>query len=262
MKSRAAVIQFIKAGALPKEGYRLFAVIYGANHPFLKLARHLTPITHAILVTTLARQHNIKLAVTPSSSQSLPKKTVTLNLSQGPSVKTTKPIESSQGLSVKPSPQKFSFREKFPFLNNPDCPQELKVLATDSITTYHNYVAAHAALFDATTKEEEFEAVKTCVENYIENRQVFREFNYYNKHKAVLGLHPIFKQFNELAKLRKLLPIELPLKLKKLEHNIWRIQSQLKNKKEKHLVVAREKSLQSKKAQLQEVKRLIESYSK
>ncbi|WP_421977839.1 hypothetical protein [Roseivirga seohaensis] len=251
MKSRAAVIQFIKAGALPKEGYRLFAVIYGTNHPFLKLARHLTPITHAILVNTLARQHNIKLAVTPSA----------------PSVISSGAAQKPRSLGVseltsKPSPQKFSFREKFPFLSNPDCPQELKVLATDSITTYHNYVAAHAALFDATTKEEEFEAVKTCVENYIENRQIFREFDYYNKHKAVLGLHPIFKQFNELAKLRKLLPVELPIKQKKLEHNIWRIESQLKNKKEKHLTVAREKSLQSKKAQLQEVKRLIENYKK
>lgn len=249
MKSRVAVIQFIKAGAVPSEGYRLFALIYGANHPFLKLARHLTPITHSILVNTLARQHNIKLAVT-------------LSVSQSPSVKTATPIESSQGLSVKPSPQKFSFREKYPFLSEPNCPPELKILAADGISLYHQYVKAHAAMFDASTREQEFEAVKACVEGYIENRQIFREFDYYKKHSAVLGLHPIFKEFNQLAKIRKLLPIELPVKLKKLEHNIWRIQSQLKNPKEKHLTVAREKSLKSKQAQLQEVKRLIEFYSK
>ncbi len=35
------------------------------------------------------------------------------------------------------------FREDWPFLSEPDCPTELKALAADMITSWHNYVNAH-----------------------------------------------------------------------------------------------------------------------
>lgn len=38
------------------------------------------------------------------------------------------------------------FREKYPFLNSPDCPDVLKILVADMFTAYGNYKAAHARL--------------------------------------------------------------------------------------------------------------------
>ena len=45
------------------------------------------------------------------------------------------------------------FREDWPFLSEPDCPTELKALAADMITSWHNYVNAHEDLFKCTTPE-------------------------------------------------------------------------------------------------------------
>lgn len=58
------------------------------------------------------------------------------------------------------------FREKYPFLNSPDCPDILKVLVADMFTAYGEYKAAHARLQelgdeDSTTAAAECEKVVT-----------------------------------------------------------------------------------------------------
>ena len=61
------------------------------------------------------------------------------------------------------------FREDWPFLSEPDCPTELKALAADMITSWHNYVNAHEDLFKCTTPEECFEAAEKTVRNFYQN---------------------------------------------------------------------------------------------
>lgn len=41
------------------------------------------------------------------------------------------------------SPVRPSFREDWPFLSDCDCPNELKILVADKITTHRRYVEAH-----------------------------------------------------------------------------------------------------------------------
>jgi len=163
---------------------------------------------------------------------------------------------------AKATPPRKPFREQYPFLSSPECPPELKILATQKFTAYLAYKEAHAQLFDCTTLDESFLTVKQLVENYIENQSIFNELKYYGEHGHVLGKHPVFKEYQEIRKLRQLNPVELYILQEKLRHNIWRIQHQLKSSKQPHLRVQRERRLHQKQAQLQEITRLIKQYTK
>ena len=47
-----------------------------------------------------------------------------------------------------------SFRDEFPFLNQPECPAELEALASRKFAKYHAYVALHKQLRDCTSTEQ------------------------------------------------------------------------------------------------------------
>lgn len=219
--SKEAIIQTIKAGNA-REGVRLFALLFRQKHPFLIIA----PKCPSVLFDALAHKYQIPRV----SSRDQPP----------------------------PAPQnKRGIREDYPFLNHPHCPKELKALVGDKITAYHTYTEYHPQLFGVTNNQEGFQVVKTVVEAWIENRAIHMELEYYAKHGVVLGKHPIFNELNELTEIRKLSVIELPTKAKQLEHNIWRIKSQLEKSAQKHLRVEREKRRARKERQLAEVYRLI-----
>ena len=150
-----------------------------------------------------------------------------------------------------------SFRQDWPFLSAPDCPPELKILASDKINTYQQYTSHHQQLFDASTAQDQFSTVRDLVESFIENRIIHREFEYFKEHGHVLGLHPIFKEYAALRQLRRLSPIELFKQKERLEHNIWRTGKKLNDKGQEHLRISRTKSIQQKERQLAEINRLL-----
>lgn len=220
---RLSVLTWIKSGAPLQEGARLFALQRGKNHPFLKLLQADPAGCLPLLIQELAQAVGLKPA----------------EITQRPKL-----------------------RDNWPFLKDPDCPAELKILAADKITAYWRYVQAHERLFDCVTPEEQHATMQELMRNYQENRDIIAEFVYYKEHRNVLGKHRIFKWTKELARLRQLKPIELITVQHKLEHNIWRIESQLKTGKQPHLQTEREQRLQLKKMQLAELNRLIASHLK
>lgn len=151
-----------------------------------------------------------------------------------------------------------SFRDEFPFLSQPDCPLELKALVTDKFSSFYAYKDLHAKLFDCTNVQECANVASELLINFKENRMIFAELEYYKKHKIVLGKHPIFKHLNSLKQLRKLSIKDLVLKEQKLEHNIWRINSNLKRNDQPHLKEERIRRLAEKESELAEVKRLLQ----
>lgn len=153
-----------------------------------------------------------------------------------------------------------AFRNEWPFLNEPDCPLELKVLAADKITAYHNYVSAHRELFGCETLEECFETAKKVIENYRQNRKILSEFAYYKEHHTCLGKHPIFKTARHLAEMRKMSIVGLLKKKKNIEGNIWRIKSEIRKGDKPHLLEEREARLKTKELELSEVNKMIEEY--
>lgn len=158
--------------------------------------------------------------------------------------------------STRPSPVR-TFRDEFPFLSSPDCPMELKALVTDKFSSYYRYRDLHAKLTDCNNVQECADLSRDIIESYQENRIIYAELDYYKQHHTILGKHPIFKHFHKMAALRKLNIKELVLKQQHIEHNIWRIESEIRKKDKPHLDVERQMRLEQKKAELAEVNRLL-----
>src|SRR5690606_8218532 len=111
LMSYISVLGWLKAGAPLEEGVRLFALMAGEDHPFIKLIKHNHSTAYPILIKELCR----RAGVNPAELNS-----------------------------------KVKFRDEWPFLSQPDCPPELKILAANKITAYHHYTRAHELLFDCT----------------------------------------------------------------------------------------------------------------
>ena len=92
------------------------------------------------------------------------------------------------------------FRDEFSFLKEEDCPQELKVLATDKITAYNNYKEAHEKLQKVESgtveisEEEKAVLAKNVTTYFEENEAIKAELDYYQKNKKILGKHSIFEK--------------------------------------------------------------------
>ena len=152
------------------------------------------------------------------------------------------------------------FREDWPFLSEPDCPTELKALAADMITSWHNYVNAHEDLFKCTTPEEYFEAAEKTVRNFYQNSVSRTEFQYYKEHHRILGKHPIFALTKKLDNLRRMPITELIRKRRNVQDSIWRAEREIKKGDRPDLKVSREERLSRLKMTLDEINRMIKEY--
>lgn len=152
------------------------------------------------------------------------------------------------------------FRDEWPFLSSPDCPMELKILASDKITAYHNYVSAHAALPSCNTLEDCFETAKKVIENYRQNRTILSEFAYFKEHGVCIGKHPIFKETRRVSEIRSMNILQLVRIKKNLEGAIWRAKNEMAKGDKPHLDGERQERVDSKTRLLREVERLIENY--
>lgn len=221
------VSKWMNSGAEVREGLRLLS-IYAPN-PHVERLVNANPVRFKrMLVTALSRFADVRIDITPQ-------------------------------LPTRPARR---FRDEWPFLSDPDCPMELKVLAADKITTYHNYCALHEKLFDCITPEEAFETAKNLLENYRQNRTIFSEFAYYLEHRAILGKHPIFKESQTLLRYQAMTDFELFSNQKRLEGAVWRIKSEIAKGDKPHLLSERETRLKAKRRELAAVNQMISEIQK
>jgi len=218
-EQRIKVVGWIRRGAPIKEGVRLYAGL--PNKPRLMAALDRNPAKHRELL-------NLEicglLGITLARFNQIIKEYAT---KQPPSSYTQE--NGKEARIEKVNPPKRSFRAQFPFLSRPDCPPELKALAADKITAWENYTAGHEKLFDCSSLDECYHAAFDVVENYLENRLIYEELEYYGKHGNILGKHRIFDQYKKYERLRGYNVIELVELLRKtLPHRIWRIESEIK----------------------------------
>lgn len=233
------VLVWLKAGAIYSDGVLLFKRIFGDDHPFMIVLRSKSPANHLVLKQALRSYLRRNRHLLPASQEASPAE--------------TKP-DNTQVSKVK-------LREDFAFLSEPGCPPELKILAAEKITAYHNYCKAHAQMFEALTAEQGFQAAKDTVENFIENRRILKELEYYKTHHKILGEHPIFKHYKIVQALRTKSVLELTQLKKRLEHNIWRIRSEISKGDKPHLAPERERAIREKTEELAEIDRLLEKYA-
>lgn len=152
------------------------------------------------------------------------------------------------------------FRDEWPFLSDPGCPDELKVLANDKITAWHNFRRLHEQLFSCTSLDACFETAKNLLENFEQNRQITAEFAHYKEHHRILGKHPVFKHSDNLRKYRSLSIVALTKEEKRLTGAVWRIESEIRKGDKPHLEEARTARLERKRSELAYVRTLIDEY--
>lgn len=93
-----------------------------------------------------------------------------------------------------------SIRVEFPFLNNPDCPDELKILTADKITAWNGYLKIQEQLAKIEAGEitasdsEKAVLAKNAIDYFAENQKIYDELNAYQTTGKVLGSHPVFKR--------------------------------------------------------------------
>lgn len=108
-----------------------------------------------------------------------------------------------------------SIRVEFPFLNNEDCPNELKILVADKITAWNKYVAAHNAIAashsgEAPLSEEELvKLAEESVKSFEDNQKIYDELNAYATTGQVLGAHPIFRKLQIAREVEEMTPDQL-----------------------------------------------------
>lgn len=140
-------------------------------------------------------------------------------------------IEGKRIVRVPDSVQKsIKLRDQFPFLNNADCPKELKILVTDMFSLLDKYLAAHKDLFKDVSAEEINEAAANCVENYLENRAIWDELNHYKETGTVLGNHPIFDEIKREEEIRAMSIADLTKLYNNLKNYILRAEKEIKDK--------------------------------
>lgn len=150
-----------------------------------------------------------------------------------------------------------SFRDEFPFLNDPKCPTELEALASRKFARYHNYVNSHKKLRDCTSTEQCAKVSRELINSYLENRMIWEELNYYQQHGSILGKHPIFAAFHRRKELLTLNVKQLMIRQKRLKNNIWRVQDELAKRDKPHLELERLARLQAYQSELAEINRLL-----
>jgi len=139
------------------------------------------------------------------------------------------------------APPRLVIRDEFPFLKREDCPQELKILVADMLTSHEKYVKAHGKLFEVAHKSEDvcFEVADELVENYLTNRQIWNELEHYKKTGKLLGEHPLFEEQRKKTAAENMTEEEIKKKLKNLERQLKYRQKRLKNHRKKENVAQR-----------------------
>ena len=111
-------------------------------------------------------------------------------------------------------------RDQFPFLREKECPGFLKELVNDLITSYDNYIRGRQQLFDSMTLEQEAALAEDITENYIDNKQAFKELAHYRDNGQILGEHPLYRERQIKEELKALSPKALSDKVSALRKNI------------------------------------------
>jgi len=166
-------------------------------------------------------------------------------------------IESRKTILNIKSEQKL--RDEFPFLSDSACPDELKILVADKITAFRAYRESHKALFEVVTPEQQFNAVRDTVENFMLNREIYKELEYFKQHHKVLGEHPVFEKMKMINDLQKMKTEDLVIRKDNLKKYILRKKHEIEKKDKPHLNKKKLDAIDQYNWELTEVEKIIET---
>ncbi len=125
------------------------------------------------------------------------------------------------------------------------------------LTAYDAYKLAHESLFKAVTYEQIFQASRDTVENYLENRLIWDELNYYKEKGIILGKHPIFHWMGRLDAIRRLKVGDLVNLKIRLENNLVRNRAAIRRQPGHAATFDRQERIRKMEQELSEVNRML-----
>lgn len=215
--------QWLRSGAGVQEGLRLLSV-YKPNPLFARMVERHPDKYAPLLVRTLAGVGMDSITRTAARSKSL--------------------------------------REEWPFLDDPDCPPELKILAADKITALRNFAREHDRLSSCDSLEACLETARKCVFFYCQNRKILSEFAYYKEHGSVLGKHPVFEEYARRQELVDMGILDLERRRSNLQDAIWRLEKQLRMGERPDLAERRQELVETKRRELAVITKMIADYER
>lgn len=129
------------------------------------------------------------------------------------------------------------YREEYTFLNNPDLPDEFKILANDKITAHKIVQDGRVIILAASegnsdlSEEELAELGKKVTEADELNDLIHEEFTHYETTGEILGKHPIFKEHNLKKEISLMTADDKVARIKALDTGIRRDKKSLKDAK-------------------------------
>lgn len=136
----------------------------------------------------------------------------------------------------KPAPVKavrtIKFRERFPFLSKPDCPDVLKVVTNDLFTDLDKYREARRRLMDSgddisgnkvsvdKVSENRAELCASVVEHLLRNQAAWKELEHYNGNRRLAGIHPAAARYLKQTECTRLSDIDLVVYRKNAASNV------------------------------------------
>ena len=125
------------------------------------------------------------------------------------------------------------------------------------LTAYDNYKLGHACLFTARIHDDIHQASRDTVENYIENRLIWKELNHYKEKGTILGEHRIFTWLKRLDEIRHQKTGDLVNLKIRLDNNIKKVKGKLRREPAHPETLNRQECIRAMEQELMEVNRLL-----
>lgn len=135
---------------------------------------------------------------------------------------------------------------------------ELEALASRKFTHYRAYVRLHKQLRQCASLTQCADTCRELLDNYMDNRLIWQELEWYRLHHTLLGKHPAFAEFRRRRELMTLPVKELVRRQRQVEGNIWRVKSELAKGDKPHLEHSRRERLEGYERELADINRLLE----
>lgn len=129
--------------------------------------------------------------------------------------------------------------DEFPFLDEDDCPDELKVLVADKLKAFRDFCKAQEDVVkrlyrdgEEVSDEELYDISNGMLEDWKLNQQIYAELNHYKKEGKVLGEHPKVRKLYLENEVRDLSGKKLKSEIKRVSRNLGNNRDNLKNAKD------------------------------
>lgn len=265
------IFNWLNTGSDPKVGVQLFQTYINDNPLVTRIlssnpSSHLHFVRHALTVYMDSEVAKRPVQIPdPDQLQQLNEKIESLESEKQELSETNEELQDQNseleqrinGQHADPVKKTPSLREQFPFLADPDCPNELKILAADKITAYNKVIEYYNALSDCLTDQQLFSTVRNLVHWYKINHGIKKEFVHYKNKNTVLGKHDIFVEYQDLQDLKKLSALQLAELKTQVENNIRHLQKQIKKNNRPDLLIRREEKMRKYKMKLEAIIALL-----